>query len=192
MAPTTTTVRDRLLDAAVDVAADHGLARLSVGDVAKRAGLSRQTLYKHFPSKDDLVAQAVLREAGRMVEESIAAADRFDDPQESLEAAIVTTLRVSREHPLLDRLVRTEPEALLPLLVSSEGPVADAVRAVVEQIIARKVPGAAPDDARRGADVLSRLLISYAVNPPAEPPEEIARFIATFITEGLPGVDHAG
>lgn len=186
MAPTTTTVRDRLLDATIEVAADHGLARLSVGDVAKRAGLSRQTLYKHFPSKDDLIEQAVLREAGRMVESAIDVADAIDDPQASLEAAIVTTLRVTREHPLLDRLVRTEPEALIPLLVSSTGPVADAVRAVVEQIIARKVPDADPTDARRAADVLSRLLISYAVNPPNDPPEELGRFLVSFLSAELP------
>ncbi|MEZ5176898.1 MAG: helix-turn-helix domain-containing protein [Acidimicrobiales bacterium] len=117
MATADAPVPERLLDAALDVAAMHGLNRLSVGDVAKRAGLSRPTLYKHFASRDELVSQMVLREAGRIVEQVIAAAERHDDPFESLHDAILTALHALRGHPLLDRLLATEPEALLPLLI---------------------------------------------------------------------------
>lgn len=178
-------VRDRLLDAAVEAASVHGLTRLSVGDVAKRAGLSRQTLYKHFPSKEALVAEAVLREAGTIVTEVVAAAEAFEDPKESLQAAILVTLRTTREHPLLDRLIRTEPEALMPLLVGDEGPVAGAVRAVVEQVISIRLPDLTPVEVRRAADLLSRVLISYAVSAPDDPPEIVAEFIATLVTQGL-------
>lgn len=179
------TVRERLLDAAVEAASLHGLTRLSVGDVAKRAGLSRQTLYKHFASKDDLVAQAVLRETGTMVEEVVEAADRYDEPRASLEAGILTTLRLAREHPLLDRLVRTEPEALLPMLVGEGGPVPMAVRSVVEQIIDRRLPGLTPVEVRRAADMLSRVLVSYVVSAPDDPPEVVAAFIAAVVTDGI-------
>ena len=128
-------VPERLLDAALDVAAMHGLNRLSVGDVAKRAGLSRPTLYKHFASRDELVSQMVLREAGRIVEQVIAAAERHDDPFESLHDAILTALHLLRGHPLLDRLLATEPEALLPLLIDGRGSVLDAVHAVARQVM---------------------------------------------------------
>jgi AcrR family transcriptional regulator len=174
-----------LLDAAVEAAAIHGLSRLAVGDVAKRAGLSRQTLYKHFPSKEALVAEAVLREAQAMVGEIVAAAEAHDDPRASLEAGILVTLRLTREHPLLDRLIRTEPESLLPLLIGDEGPVAGAVRAVVEQIITRRLPDLTMVETRRAADLLSRLLISYAVSAPDDPPEIVAEFIATLVVEGI-------
>lgn len=175
------TAYDRLLDAAVEAASIHGLAKLSVGDVARQAGLSRQTLYKHFPSKDALVTAAVLREAGTMVDQIIAAADAHDDPEAALEAGILTTLRVARQHPLLDRLIRTEPEALLPLLVSDGGPVAVAVRSVVEQIIDQKLPGLSPFELRQTADMLTRLLISYTVSAPDDPPEDVARFTASVV-----------
>ncbi|MCU0270062.1 MAG: TetR/AcrR family transcriptional regulator [Acidimicrobiales bacterium] len=181
------TARDRLLDATVEAAAIHGLARLSVGDVAQRAGLSRQTLYKHFPSRDALLAEAVLREAARIVEQVIAAAEAADadEPEASLEATILATLRVSREHPLLDRLVRTEPDALLPLVIGDGGPVAGAVRGVVEQIVAARFAELTVVEVRRLADMLSRLLISYAISAPDDPPEVVARFIATTLTYGL-------
>ena len=179
------TVHERLLDAALEEAAVHGLARLSVGDVAKRAGLSRQTLYKHFPSRDALVSATILREATVIAQEVIAAAEPHDDAAEGLRAAILATLHITREHPLLDRLIRTEPEALLPFLVGDTGPVASAVRVVVEQVVDRKVPGLTPLELRRSADVLTRLLISYAVSAPDDPPEVVADFIATLLTHGL-------
>ena len=184
-ADATRSARDRLLDAAVDVATTNGLTKLSVGDVAKRAGLSRQTLYKHFASKEDLVAQAVLRETGAMVEQVVVAADAHEDPEDSLEAAIATMLRVARAHPLLDRLITTEPEALLPLLVGDRGPVPGAVRAVGESVLAQRLPDLDPADVHRAADVLGRLLVSYAVAAPDESPEVVAAFLARTLTAGL-------
>lgn len=183
--PPPASVPDRLLDATVEAAAAHGLTRLSVGDVARQAGLSRQTLYKHFPSKDALVAAAVLRESQTMVAQIVAAADTHDDLQDALEAAIFTTLVLTREHPLLDRLVRTEPEALLPLLLSDGGPVTMTVRAVVEAIVDQRIPALSPLELRRTADLLSRVLISYAVSAPDDPPEEVARFMAALLTGGI-------
>ncbi len=179
------TARARLLDAALETAAIHGLAKLSVGDVARRAGLSRQTLYKHFPSRDALVAETILREARRMTDQIVAAANAETDPERSLEVAILATLRMARDHPLLDRLVRTEPEALLPFLVADGGVVGTAVRATVEAIVDEKVPGLPPVTLRRVADMVSRLLISYAVNAPDDPPEVVAGVVSQMMTGGL-------
>jgi AcrR family transcriptional regulator len=185
MPTTATPAVDRLLDAALAVAADHGLARLSVGDVAKRAGLSRQTLYKHFGSREELIAQTVLREAGRMVEQVIAAAEAELDPIDSLEAAIATALELLRDHPLLDRLLATEPEALLPLLVEGQGSVLDAIELIARQMLQARMPELGEEQARAGSDVLSRMLVSYAVRPPAQAPEVVARVLSTAIVAGV-------
>ena len=179
------TTRDRLLDAALEAAAVHGLAKLSMGDVARTAGLSRQTLYKHVSSKDELVAQAVGREAQRMAAEVVAVAEAEPDSRRALEAAILTTLAVARDHPLLDRLVRTEPEALLPFLVSDGGVVGTFVRQLVEGIIAEREPDLDPVTLRRVADMISRLLISYAVNAPDDPPEVVAEVLASVVVGGF-------
>lgn len=185
MPATDAPAQERLLDAALEVAAVHGLSRLSVGDVAKRAGLSRQTLYKHFGSREDLIAQMVLREAGAMVEEIIAAAEAHEDPLASLEAAIVRALEVVRDHPLLDRLLATEPEALLPLLVDGEGSVLDAVDLVARQMLEARLPELSEPQVRSGADLLSRMLVSYAVRPPSQEPAVVARVLSTAIVAGV-------
>ncbi len=178
-------VTERLLDASLEVAAMHGLSRLSVGDVAKRAGLSRQTLYKHFASRDDLVAQTVLREAGRMVEQAIAASETEQDPERALEAGIRETLRVLRSHPLLDRLLATEPEALLPLIIDGSGSMHEAVQLICRQMLEDRVPELRNDDADAAADLLSRMLISYAIRPPSGDPGAAARFLARSVVAGL-------
>ncbi|HEY5154380.1 MAG TPA: TetR/AcrR family transcriptional regulator [Acidimicrobiales bacterium] len=180
------TVRERILSAALKTATVHGIARLSVGDVARTAGLSRQTVYKYFPSKDALIAAVVLNEASELVSQVVAAADAVDDPRSALEAAILAALVVTREHPLLDRLVRTEPETLLPLLSVDGGPVMGLVRPVVEEIVGRKLPDLSPVQTRRLADVITRLLVSYAIAAPDDPPEVVAASVAALLTGGVP------
>ena len=179
-------IPQRLLDAALEAATVHGISKLSMGDVARRAELSRQTLYRYFPSKDALVAAVVTAETTQLIEQVVAAALEHTDPQDSLEAGLLTALTVLRDHPLLDRLVRTEPEALLPLLTTDSSPVMVQVRGVVEAILAEGSPDLTQDPValRRFADVVTRLLISYAVSAPDDPPEVVAHFLSTFLVHG--------
>ena len=178
-----TGTRDRILQAGVEAAAIHGIARLTVGDVAKRAGVSRPTLYKHFRSKEDLVAAAVAREADRMVE-AVVVRDLPTDPRRALESGILAVLRVTREHPLLDRIIRTEPETLLPLILEDGGAVSLRVRSTIEAILVERFEPIDPVVLRRYADLITRLVISYAVNAPDDPPEVVAHIVAAVLVDG--------
>jgi AcrR family transcriptional regulator len=177
-------VRERILQATVEAAAIHGVSRLSVGDVARRAGLSRPTLYKHFPSRDALVAAAVQREAAAMVAAVHTVVVGIDEPRDALEAGVLLALRLVRAHPLLDRVVRTEPEVLVTLLTTDDQLVMAAIRAPVEQMIATKFPGLEVVAERRLADMLSRLLVSYALSAPDDPPEVVAALVAALLVDG--------
>lgn len=183
MAVTGDSTRDRILQAGIEAASIHGIARLTVGDVAKRAGVSRPTLYKHFKSKDALVAAAVEREAARMVEQVIVA-DLPDEPHLALSVGIRAVLRVTREHPLLDRLIRTEPESLLPLILEDGGAVSLRVRGTIESILIQRFDPVDPVLLRRYADMVTRLVISYAVNAPDDPPELVADVVARVFVHG--------
>jgi AcrR family transcriptional regulator len=178
-------VRERILAAAVEAAATHGLSRLSVADVAKRAGLSRPTLYKHFPSREALVAAAVQREAHAIIAEVGALVDAVDEPRAALEAGVLLALRLVRDHPLLDRVVRTEPEALVPLLTTDAAPVMAAIRQPVVEMVGRKLPHLDAVVVRRLADMLARLLVSYALSAPDDPPEVVAALVADLVTHGV-------
>ena len=179
---------ERILQAAIEAAAVHGVTRLSVLDVAKRAGLSRPTLYKHFPSKDVLVAAAVQREAAAMAEAVRTVVDGIDDPHAALEAGILGALRLVRDHPLLDRVVRTEPEVLVPLLTTDASPVMGALRLPVDEMVLHKYPRLDPVARRRVADLLVRLLISYALSAPDDPPEVVASMVAAVLVGGIPAL----
>jgi AcrR family transcriptional regulator len=204
--------REQILAAAVTAASVHGVSRLSMTDVARTAGVSRPTLYRYFASKQDLLAAALLAETTVLVSKVIEAVAPLDDPREAIEMGILVTLRLAREHPLLDRIVRTEPESLVPVLVAELDPTSPSVLAVVRQtveaLLTAKMPGGAtssegssegssestdpassatglaPTDIRRLADVLTRLLISYVVNAPDESPELVASSVSTILALG--------
>src|SRR5690606_31594469 len=148
------------------------------------ANLSRPTLYKHFASKDALVATVVEQEAAVIVAAVLEAADAHDEPAEALEAAVLVALRLMRDHPLLDRVITTEPDVLVPLLTTDGGPVLAMARLPVQALIARRLPELDEVAARRVADILVRLLVSYALSAPDDPPEIVAAAIARLATGG--------
>jgi TetR/AcrR family transcriptional repressor of uid operon len=51
-----TPMRQRILQATFKVLSRHGYGKFNLSDVATQAGISRPTLYKSFPSKDDLLS----------------------------------------------------------------------------------------------------------------------------------------
>jgi AcrR family transcriptional regulator len=53
------TVRSRILDTALELVGRHGLAELSMDELAATAGVSRATLYRLFPGKEALFAELV-------------------------------------------------------------------------------------------------------------------------------------
>lgn len=189
--------RRRILEAAVEAASVHGVARLSMSDVARTAGLSRPTLYRYFASRDELFAAALLSETQALVAQVVAELVDVDDPREAIERGILATLRLTREHSLLDRIVRTEPEVLVPVLVAEGDPGVPGfpavVRAAVEGLLATRVADPDPVRSRRRADIIARLVLSYAVSAPDDPPEVVAASVADFVALGaLPvtGVGH--
>src|ERR1700730_14472224 len=56
---------DRLLDAAATAVALHGPARTTMDDVARAPASPRQSIYKHFATKDELLTALFAREVER-------------------------------------------------------------------------------------------------------------------------------
>jgi AcrR family transcriptional regulator len=188
-----TSTRDRILDATLAVLAAEGLSGLALEDVAAAAGLSRQTVYRYFGSRHALVSATVLREEEGLIARIAAAAREHTDLEAALRAALAAGLQAAREHPLLDRLLAQEPESLLPFLTTGAGPVLSAARPVMEELLAARLPDVAPATCRRLADTITRLFISYAVNPPDDAVEEVAAGLAALLVHPLAGsLDVAG
>jgi AcrR family transcriptional regulator len=56
--------RERILDAAAEIAAERGYEGTSIGLVSKKAGLPASSIYWHFTDKDDLIAAVIERSFG--------------------------------------------------------------------------------------------------------------------------------
>jgi TetR/AcrR family transcriptional regulator, repressor for uid operon len=104
---------ERILDAALALVAASGLRHLTMDDVAARAGVGRMTVYRRFGSRQRLTDALAVRECRRCLTEIAEALDHTKPLDERAADLFVATLRVIREHPLLARLARVEPEALL-------------------------------------------------------------------------------
>src|SRR5437868_14920083 len=79
--------RARSLDAVFACAERFGLGRTTMADVAKEARFARQTVYRYFPSRHDLLAALVLREEERLVDRVRTAIAPHSELRPALEAA---------------------------------------------------------------------------------------------------------
>ena len=101
---------DRLiLDTARSVFETYGVRRANIEDVAARAGVSRSTIYRRFPSKDDLFEEVVRREA-QIFFTTLDHATTGRDPQEAVIEAFALGVRLVHDSPLYSRIVESEPE----------------------------------------------------------------------------------
>jgi AcrR family transcriptional regulator len=180
MAPST---RERILDAAFEAVARHGLSRLTMDDVARLAGLSRQSVYRYFDSKDALIQSVVFREEEAFIEGVRAAHARHERPEDGMREAILFCLRTAREHPLLDRLLASEPEVLLPFLTTRGDDLIARARSVIEDLASGWDLG--NDLVHRTADVAVRAIVSYTLTLSQDDPRDVARELARILASAL-------
>ena len=155
---------DLILDAAVDELRDYGLRRTSVDNVARRAGLSRATVYRRFENKNVLVQAALVRESARFFGEIVAAIGPLPTAAERLVEGFVVGLRKVRTDALLTRLLVSDPEELVPYLtLRGAGVIAAASEFLVQQYV--EVGGPMARDPRVLAEMLVRLAISFTLTP---------------------------
>ena len=180
-----TDTRTRILDAALAVMSRHGLSRLALEDVAREAGVSRQTVYRHMESRERLITATIVREEEAFLTRMTSAMHPDQALQEALRSAILEALRAAREHPLLDRLMATEPEALLPFLTNGQGPVLSVAKEVVRELLGRWVGHLGEEQLELVSEATTRLIVSYAISPPAESSEKLADGLAEMIACGV-------
>jgi AcrR family transcriptional regulator len=157
----------RILDAALALAAASGLRHLTMDDVARRAGVGRMTVYRRFGSREALLDALAVREARRCLATIAQALDRAAPIDDRLAELFVATLGVIREHPLLARLARVEPEALLLELTRDDSAVFKLVlEFLVAEIAAAQAGGELPKgDPEPLAELALRLGASFVLMP---------------------------
>lgn len=160
-----------VLGAALLAFLDFGIKRTSMVEVARRGGVSLATLYRRFSSKSNLIEAVGLAQTREFIEGVDAAVQKQIDRNGSAEDQIVELyvafLAGLRGNQLLDRLLTTEPETILPYLTTRGAPVIELGRDYVAEFIVRlqdegKLPAYDPLPV---AELIARTAVSMALTP---------------------------
>jgi len=92
------TVRDATLDTAAGLVAEHGLAAVTMSQIAKETGIGRATLYKYFPDVEAIMTAWHQRQIAGHLELLAQARDNADTPAQQLAAVLHTYAHISRGH----------------------------------------------------------------------------------------------
>jgi AcrR family transcriptional regulator len=147
---------DALLDAARASILAVGWRRTTLTEVARRAGVSRMTLYRRWPDMQTLLADLMTREWGAL------ALPAEDAPLVDLVSeGVATTVAALRENQLFAKILHVDPELLLPYLLDRRGRSQEALLSVLEQAVAAGQRDGSVRDGDPALLARSVLLASY-------------------------------
>jgi len=162
-------VRERVLEGTFTTVARLGMAKTTVEAVATTSGVSRATVYRHFPGgREQLLSETVSWEMGRFFLRLMEAVEGAADFVTLVEDGVVFAHRSITGHEVLQKMLITEPERLLPLLTTQSHQTLEWIRGYLRSFVQ------AEDDAghlRPGVDVdgavdyVARMILSLIVSP---------------------------
>ncbi|WP_026359961.1 TetR/AcrR family transcriptional regulator [Amycolatopsis nigrescens] len=163
-------LREQLLDAAAELTCAQGWAAVTMGKVAVRVGVSRQTVYKELGGKPAMAEALMLRETDRFAAGVAEVIAEHAEPVAGVTAAARFTLESAMDNPLLKTVLAGpfgETDSLLPLLTTDSGAVlARSVETVTPMFMARyrDAPLSGPEW-EVAVETVVRLLLSHLVQP---------------------------
>ncbi|OBF85553.1 TetR family transcriptional regulator [Mycobacterium sp. 852002-51163_SCH5372311] len=152
-----------ILDTARTVFETYGVRRANIEDVAARAGVSRSTVYRRFPTKDDLFEHVVRREA-QLFFTTLDQATTGCDPQQAVIEAFALGVRLVHDSPLYSRIAQSEPELLGMFSRSHVFPIGQFADGIARTL--RRCGADSPEsDLANIADILLRVALGIIVFP---------------------------
>ena len=180
--------RVRLVDGALSCLARLGIAKTTVDDIARSAGLSRATAYRAFPrGKEGILAAVVETEVARLFSSLAVVMGEAGDLEDVLVAGMVESARWLRGHEPLTYLLEHEPAAVLPFVTFGGF---DQVMRVASDLAA---PFFArwlePEQASRAAEWAVRIVMAYCSDPSPHAdlcdPADTRALVRTFVLPGI-------
>lgn len=156
-------IRVRVLDAAYEQFCRMGVQRSTMEDVAKRAGLSRITVYRRFATKDTLVEHVVRREYRRYFDRFLAEIKQAGTVADRVVLGFVSSLRAIRGNPLIGGLIAAEPGLLASSMITDDGRTLATVREFVAGQL-RREQHAGNVRAELDADVVAELMVRVSAS----------------------------
>jgi len=183
-------LRNTFFDATRGLLEDRPWAQITMAEVARAAGVSRQTLYKEFGSRDEFAQAFVIREGARFldsVEQAIAA--HLDDPRAAVAAGLEVFLTAAAADPLVQLLLADDGTGgMLPLITTRSRPVLLWASARLGEAMRAGWPHAGDEEVELLADSFVRLALSYVTMPrdsPAETARAAAKLLAPYVERAM-------
>ena len=172
--PEVEAIQGRLLDAAEECFAQHGLKKTTMEDVAKAGGVSRATLYRYFKNRDELLLGVVVREARAT---AIIIGERLkgiEHPGEHMVEGFVAALEEIPRHPTLAMIHDPELAGLASRVILTSDQLAEVALEIMTPVMQ---PAREAGLLRENVDTalmiewIYRLLNSYLTVPSATAPD---------------------
>lgn len=166
-------LRERLVDAAVQLMVDNGWGGVTMTRLADEVGVSRQTVYNEIGTKTDLAEAMVLRELDRFL---AGVTQSFDENPDDLINAIRSSarrvLKYAQNNTLLHAVVSATHGAdteLLPLLTTHSQYLLEGAKAAVTARVESYDLGLPLDRLEACIDMVVRLVLSHVMQPSGDP-----------------------
>lgn len=163
-------VDDRILDAARSCVLEYGVRKTTLVEVARRAGVSRPTVYRRWPDTAALLAELVTREFRGAV---IDVMPDGSDARTQLVRGAVEGARRIREHPLFVKVFHADAELVLTYIVNRIGRSQRDVLELCQPIIRAGQRDGSIRDGDPGQLAMMLLLIAQATVQSARMVEDI-------------------
>ena len=152
---------DPLLDAVRECVLAVGVRRTTATDVARRAGVSRMTLYRRFPDVASMIAALMTREFTGLVRDAARDQGTLSPARARIAAGAVEGAQRICANPLWQRILDVDPELLLPYVTQRLGGVQEAGLAIIAgQLRAGQADGSVragdPDELARTIELVLR------------------------------------
>lgn len=166
----------RIIDAVIAELLVTPLRKLALEDVARRAGLTRMTVYRRFGDREHLIEVTFAREVARFLDGIEAAGDSDAEPTEQIATAFATGLQLAHKHPVVAHWLATSPGDLLETFLADDAFIVAAGSAFIASSIGEmgSVRTSTEAEPQRSGELLARLFAALLLMPP--PSVDLADF----------------
>ncbi len=184
--------RDQILEAANECFTQLGIQRTSVQDVARKANVSRGTVYRYFEDRNVLIDAAIEFGAQRFYREVASAMAKKNTLAEQVGAMAETHARILLDHRTRNRLMADDAELMRHMISDGDTAVRRTTKFLEPYVRAARERGEVGTgvDVAAASEWLARIIWSFSTVNEAQTfdmskPETVRRYVETFAINGL-------
>jgi AcrR family transcriptional regulator len=151
---------ESLLDAARACVLSVGVRRTTLTDIARRAGVSRMTVYRRFADVTSVMAALMTREFTALLSDAAQSAAGQPDARRQLVASAIAGVRALQSNPLMISVLERDPELLLPYLVERIG----STQRLIETVLVEQIKAGHHDGSIRAGEPARQARVIFLIS----------------------------